>query len=131
MSRWTTLLETNYQGIHVYVAFEPFQPLYDSDFELIEMTRKKPLWTRLVIVDWQMSHVNSWANLEELLRAQLQPFDNGTSLFYIGETPGGPLRILSSPGPYLEAMALPPVFVSEIRNRGGTLDVNLPARSSI
>ena len=130
MSRWTKLVETDYQGMHVYVAFESFRPLYDSDLELNEMIRKKPLWTRLVIVEWRVSHVNSWANLEELLRAQLQPFDNGRSLFYIGETPSGLLRILPSPGPYLGAMALPPSFVGEIRNRGGNLDVNLPARPS-
>ena len=130
MSRWTKLLETDYRGLHVYVALEPFQPLYDSDLDLNEMIRKKPLWTRLVIVEWRVSHVNSWANLEELVRAQLQPFDNRTSLFYTGETPGGPLRILPSPGPYLEAMVLPPSFVAEIRSQGGNLDANLPARPS-
>jgi len=123
----------NYQGMHVYVALEPFQPLYGSDVELNKTLEEKNLWTRLVIVDPpggdRCVHLNSWANLEELLRAQLHPFD-GTSLFYIGETTSGPLTILPSPGPYLDAMVLPQAFVTEIRNRRGNLSVNLPSRQS-
>ena len=57
MSRWTKLLETDYRGLHVYVALEPFQPLYDSDRDLNEMIRKKP--SRLVVDLSRVTYIDS------------------------------------------------------------------------
>lgn len=133
MSRWTTLLETDYAGMHVFIGFEPFRLLYDKEAVLSGVPRLARLWTRLVIVDLpnpRCAHVNTLGDLEKLVRAQLHEFGDNTSLFYVGDAPGGPLRVFPSPGPYSGAIRLPTDFVAGIRQRGGRLDAELPARLS-
>ena len=86
MSRW--LYERDFgpaPPIHpgkVYVAYELLEPLDSA-----EPLRIVRAWVRLVIYDTptgsRCTHVNVASRLNDLLQANLQSFDDGTSLYLV------------------------------------------------